>query len=119
MNEGMSLPHAMEGVATGAAEGFCRRAAALCYTCRRVIAPAGIGQTASGPAPAALAAALTSIRPGMSGPRTGSMMTSESSALPSSCASPLKMPATYMCCSAQFRLLLFPGGMRECAKLAF
>mmetsp|Transcript_15578 Transcript_15578/g.42286 ORF Transcript_15578/g.42286 Transcript_15578/m.42286 type:complete len:289 (+) Transcript_15578:232-1098(+) len=45
-------------------------------------------------APAALAASLTAIRPGMRGPLTGSTMTSESSACPNNCESPFRMPAT-------------------------
>lgn len=43
--------------------------------------------------PAALAAALTAAKPGMSGPRTGSMMISESRDLPTRAASPVRMPA--------------------------
>jgi hypothetical protein len=45
-------------------------------------------------APAALAAALTAIMPGMSGARTGSTMMSLSSADPRSAASPVRMAAT-------------------------
>ncbi len=47
-----------------------------------------------GHTPASLAACLTAAKPGMSGPRTGSTMQSESSALPVSSASPSRMPAT-------------------------
>ena len=48
-------------------------------------------------APAAFAAALTAIIPGIRGPRTGSMITSESNDDPMRGTSPVKMPAT---CSA-------------------
>ena len=44
--------------------------------------------------PAARAARLTAAKPGISGPRTGSMMASESSARPTIVASPPRMPAT-------------------------
>jgi hypothetical protein len=44
--------------------------------------------------PAAFAAALTAAKPGMRGPLTGSMMTSESRDWPTSAASPVRMPAT-------------------------
>ncbi len=44
--------------------------------------------------PAAFAAALTAAKPGIRGPLTGSMMTSESKDWPTSAASPVRMPAT-------------------------
>ena len=44
--------------------------------------------------PAAFAAALTAAKPGMRGPLTGSMMTSESRDRPTRAALPVRMPAT-------------------------
>lgn len=44
--------------------------------------------------PALLAAALTAEKPGISGPLTGSTMMSESSAFPTCCASPRRIPDT-------------------------
>ena len=44
--------------------------------------------------PAALAASLTAMSPGIKGPLTGSTMISESRAWPSNCESPFRMPAT-------------------------
>ena len=44
--------------------------------------------------PASLAAFFTAAKPGMRGPLTGSMMQSESRALPVALAHPWRMPAT-------------------------
>mmetsp|Transcript_6332 Transcript_6332/g.13997 ORF Transcript_6332/g.13997 Transcript_6332/m.13997 type:complete len:221 (+) Transcript_6332:467-1129(+) len=60
-------------------------------------------------APAALAASLTAIMPGMRGPRTGSMMTSESRDCPMSLMSPVKIPVTSDPPWQQLLIMLFMG----------